>query len=191
MDKGHSKVKLPRPNTGEMEVAVANLINPRLHVIIPNIYWGINLFHECDLLVIDKVGRFTEIEIKISASDLKRDFKKWHGHQNSMIGRLVYAVPAHLRALALEIVPIEFGLIVVDTMVIPINSKETYIRFKASWVRRVRFQNGYIAPKPEIVSKVKFLGCLRIWNLKRENLRLQKDLHILGKLLNKTIKDEA
>lgn len=58
-------------NTLEIETAIAMKLDIRKHIIVPNISWGAGL-HECDLLVINKSGYATEIEIKISKSDLKK-----------------------------------------------------------------------------------------------------------------------
>lgn len=64
----------PKPNTQDMELAVTGLLNFRVYTIVPNVSWGLGLGHECDLLALDQQRRFTEIEIKISKSDLVRDF---------------------------------------------------------------------------------------------------------------------
>lgn len=63
---------------------------------------GLYLNHECDLLVLDKNNRFTEVEIKISMSDLKADFKKYHAHKAKYISRLVYAIPHDLLDKSME-----------------------------------------------------------------------------------------
>jgi hypothetical protein len=92
-EKIHEVMANPRLHSGHMEVAVAELIGYRNHTIVPNVSWGLGLRHECDMLVLDKKGQFTEIEIKISLADLKADFKKPHGHASKIITRLVYAIP--------------------------------------------------------------------------------------------------
>ena len=100
----------PKIHSGHIEVAVAHLIGYRANVIVPNLFWGLGLKHEADLIVMDSGDRLTEIEIKISLQDLKADFKKEHAHKSKLISRLVYAVPKNLVENALNLVPKEHGL---------------------------------------------------------------------------------
>ena len=60
----------------EIEVVVAQYFDPRRNVIVPNVWWGWGLRHECDLVVMTKTGYAYEVEIKVSRSDLKADLKK-------------------------------------------------------------------------------------------------------------------
>ena len=48
--------------------------NIRTDIVIPNLSWGL-LNHEADLAIINKSGYLTEIEIKRSYQDLKKDFE--------------------------------------------------------------------------------------------------------------------
>jgi len=63
--------------TSDIEFAVAKYFNFRKNLIVPNVSWGFNI-HECDLLIVRKSGYAIEVEIKISKSDFKADFKKIH-----------------------------------------------------------------------------------------------------------------
>lgn len=142
-----------------METAIAKLVNPRVNTIVPNVNWGLGLSHECDMLVLDEKNRLTEIEIKISASDLRADFKKGHGHISKMISRLVYAVPEKLLELAENICPKYAGIIVVRWNEIGI--------YTASWHRQCK-HNKMIKPiDDKTVRKLLELGCMRIWSLKQ------------------------
>ena len=145
-------------HSGHIEVAVANLFNYRLHTIVPNVSWGLGLSHECDMLILDKQGRFTEVEIKISLSDFKADFKKGHGHQSQIISRLVYAFPEKLDQWALENVPVNSGLISVR--------HEEKRGFIAEWIRVNQHSKHIQKPSDKIISKFMSLGCMRIWSLK-------------------------
>ncbi len=78
-------------NTGQIELALAKWLNWRTHLIVPNVSWGLGL-HECDLLCLSKSGFATEIEIKASVSDLKRDGHKRHHHQSQKIKFLYFAM---------------------------------------------------------------------------------------------------
>ena len=150
-----------KPHSAHIEVAVANLIGYRNHFIVPNVYWGLGLRHECDLLVLDSKKRFTEVEIKISRADLKKDLEKWHGHKSALISRLVYAVPVDLLDLANEILPKSVGLI-------SIAYNERMKRFVGKWER----VNKHDKAKPPVpaatVQKFLELGTMRIWTLKQK-----------------------
>lgn len=146
----------PKLHSGRMEVAVAMLLNYRVYTIVPNVSWGLGLAHECDLLALDKQGRFTEIEIKISKSDLKADFAKWHGHKSKIISRLVYAVPIELLELAESLVPKGAGIITVDY--------SEYGGFRAKWQRQCRHNEN--RPSQNQIKTFMELGCMRIWSLK-------------------------
>jgi hypothetical protein len=91
---------------------LAMFFDPRKHLIVPNVSHSF-FNHECDLLVLSAAGYATEIEIKISASDLKRDFakRKHERPRPKMIRRLFYAVPTNLVELAIDLVPQQYGII--------------------------------------------------------------------------------
>ncbi|MGL6119738.1 MAG: hypothetical protein ACRC0V_04465, partial [Fusobacteriaceae bacterium] len=86
--------------------------------------------HEMDVLLISKSNYLTEIEIKISKSDLKVDFKKKHNHpiqlgnyridQNGekvlthpiTIKQQYFAIPYYLMD-CIELIPQHFGVLIV------------------------------------------------------------------------------
>lgn len=156
----------PKLTSGHMSYAVANLVDWRKHVIVPNVSWGLFLNHECDLLMLDEKNRFSEIEIKISLQDLKADFKKKHNHNSKFITRLIYAVPVALRDAAFDLVPKHCGIITVS-----------YCdgKYKAQWDRTAihKTKFPYIKPDPKMIDRFLRLGCMRTWNLKREILYKQ------------------
>lgn len=153
-------------HAGHIEVAVARLLNWRLYTIVPNVSWGLGLSHECDMLALDAEGRFTEIEIKVTASDLKRDFLKPHGHCGKYISRLVYAMPETLCEKYADIVPRRCGIISVTTA----NGKHENPIPKAAWWRQARHAQME-KPPPKTVAKFMALGCMRIWTLKEHCFR--------------------
>jgi len=124
----------PKIHAGHMEVAVANLI-------------GSDAFHE--------------IEIKISASDLRADFNKRHGHDSKIISSLTYAVPDKLLNLAHQLVPAECGLIAV-------NWNKYSGCHTARWIRRAKRRKGVVVTNGTIRDFMR-LGCMRIWSLKHHN----------------------
>jgi hypothetical protein len=52
--------------------------------------------HECDFLLLTKNRYLWEIEIKVSKADLIADKKKIHGHINSNVKRLYFALPHYM-----------------------------------------------------------------------------------------------
>lgn len=150
--------------TPEMECALASWFDYRINLIVPNVYWGFSYnMHECDLMIVSKAGYVTEVEIKISRSDLKADAKKSHGHRNARIKYLYFAVPAKLEQAALEFAPERAGIITVAPE----------LRFKGYGPRCRRIREPtcikHVSKMTERERyKVARLGALRIWNLKRK-----------------------
>jgi len=158
-------------HAGHVEVAVAKLIGYRTHTIVPNVSWGLGLNHECDMLVLDQQNRFTEIEIKVSASDLKKDFTKWHGHKNKIISRHVYAMPISLCEKYHDLIPKTFGIISVEPKKMGHENDPTWIpMYEASWYRLVKHK-VIETPCEKKIRKFMELGCMRIWSLKEVNNR--------------------
>ena len=106
-----------RLKTLDIEVAMMHYLNIRQNLIVPNVSWGMDVggksLHECDLLSLSASGYATEIEIKVSRSDLLKDKEKRHGHNHMAIANFYYAVPEHLKEIALKSIPTRAGLYVV------------------------------------------------------------------------------
>jgi len=81
----------------DIEIAVAAWFGYRVNLIVPNVSWGWGLLHEADMLVLRPSGLCDEVEIKVSAADIRRDAKKRHDHWNDpRICRVWFAVPEAL-----------------------------------------------------------------------------------------------
>lgn len=89
----------------------------RNYLTIPNVSWGF-LFYEADLLIISKARYATEIEVKISMQDWKRDFEKRKHRPGLRDGRIkyqYYACPLKLAERYQELeLPQGWGVIAVD-----------------------------------------------------------------------------
>ena len=102
--------------TAEMELC---LVYPKKgvfpftrYMVLPRARWGMpKINHECDMLALSKNNVLSEVEIKISKSDLIADKRKRHMHKSDVISRLFYAVPEHLVEFALTFIPEYAGLI--------------------------------------------------------------------------------
>ena len=68
------------------------LFDIRNDLVCPNVSWGL-LPYEADLLGIKKNGIVTEVEIKRSFEDFKKDFEKDHKHDAPIITYFYYCVP--------------------------------------------------------------------------------------------------
>lgn len=152
------------PHAGHIEVAVANLIGYRENTIVPNVSWGLGLKHECDLLILDQKGRFTEVEIKVSKSDFLADFKKPHGHKSKVITRLIYAVPDSLSGFARQY--LEENAPSRNIGLIEVYYNEYIGKWKAKWVKYCIHRKDSSKPSDSMIKQFYHLGCMRIWSLK-------------------------
>ena len=73
----------------------SGLWNKRSDIMVPNLSWGL-LPYEADFVVLSKSGFLTEVEIKRSWADFKRDFGKAHHHDDERIYHFYYCVPASI-----------------------------------------------------------------------------------------------
>lgn len=96
-------------------VKYLSICNVRTHYVLPSAFWGIGLNHEADILVVSHAGFATEIEVKISLSDLKADLKKGHGHRGRKIKALYFAMPDWLHEKGMEFIPEHAGIISVKS----------------------------------------------------------------------------
>ena len=160
--------------SGDIEKAVVRLVDPRKCLILPNASWGIIGRHEADLLVFHENGNVTEIEIKVSMSDLRADFKKGHDHSHPMITRLFYAIPEKMYEKAVEIIPEHrsIGIIIVSE-----KYGHPYAFYKRGAKHATkREQRSHMDPmhldhRPptdkDVWNAGRLIG-LRLWNIKRQ-----------------------
>lgn len=158
--------------TLEMECAIAQWATPRRNLVVPNVSWGMNI-HECDVLILSDAGYATEVEIKISKADLKKERTKRHGHHDyhNRIKRLFFAFPAALWPKlddALDCVPERAGILLV-----------TPRGHAPGWgpLWRVETQRDCVTNKAagkfsdSERYKLARLGALRVWGLKKKLLQ--------------------
>ncbi len=92
----------------EIEVALAN--DDRFHYLKNIVVFNVTgagqsllIPHECDMLVLNKSGYLTEIEIKRSFSDFKKDFQKKHKHDTSLlIKHFYFCIPKSIEEKAID-----------------------------------------------------------------------------------------
>ncbi len=86
----------------EIQALLAEHFGIRNNIIVPNVSWGL-LDYEADLLIMNKTGYVTEIEIKRSWSDFLADFKKDDvAHKSELIYQFWYCVPEELYSKCIE-----------------------------------------------------------------------------------------
>jgi len=143
----------------DIEVEVAKHFNPRINLIIPNIWWGLGFTHELDMLIVTPARCAYEVEIKVSKQDLLVDKQKKHCHEDRRIRELYFAVPEKLKDIALQEIPERAGLFIVN-----LNSDKWYKRFDI--VKRPKLNKH--ADKITDVEMIKLyhLASMRIWTLK-------------------------
>ncbi len=160
-----------KPKTLNMEVAVSNYFAPRRNLIVPNVSWGL-FGHEVDICVLSPAGYATEVEIKVSRSDLIKDKGKRHGHNEPMIKYLYFAIPEHLEK-DIEHIPERAGVLIVKWN----EPFQSYRRVEAGWwsckkKREPKIQYNRKWTDYERANLLR-LGAMRIWGLKE---KLQKAL---------------
>jgi len=154
-------VKKPKITTPEMEIALACWLNYRQNLIVPNVYWGFGPdMHECDLVMLSRAGYVTEIEIKVTRQDLRKDRFKAHGHRNIRIKYLYFAIPTYLEP-AIEFIPERAGVISVEP-----DRKDGYGP-RCKRIRAPERQKSARKATDKERYQLARLGALRIWNLKR------------------------
>lgn len=164
-------------STEEIESVIANHFGVRTNLIVPNISWGFGI-HECDLLIVSKAGYCTEVEIKISAADLKKDLSKGHKHKSNKIKYLYFAIPSYL-ANYVEFIPVNAGIFV-------ITSKHRVFCIakpvQNSSCRAITLQEQY---------EVARLGALRIWGLKNKCIDRKNQIKYLREKLSECEKEKG
>lgn len=160
-----------KPSCLETEILLARHFNIRRYIIVPNVSWGLNL-HECDLLIVTKSGYATEIEIKISLSDLKREAKKKHDHSNQKIKEFYFAIPEKLLP-HINLIPEHAGIFVIKAVQQVKGSDVWYAYIEK---HRPATRNKFCRPlDAKELQQLTRLGCMRIWGLKQSLLELRKN----------------
>lgn len=166
-----SKVKKLKPiSTLEMEVGIANYFGVRQNIIVPNISWGFDGMHECDLFLIKRSGVAVEIEIKRTKPDFLADFKKPHGHvdKKNRITEFYYAMPDTLLEKVKELIPKDAGIIECGRFKSPPHN------IRVSIIRKPKRIKGARKLTDTEQLKIARLGTMRIWSLKNKLLNFKK-----------------
>jgi len=137
----------------EIEIALVKYFNPHVCTILPNAYYALGFKYELDLLVISNRLHGVEVEIKVSKTDIVRDLKKKHCHDDPRLKHVYFAIPEILVPSIVHI-PYHFGVLCV---------------LRDGSVRKIRsaavINSSYLFDPGEI-SEIFRLTYLRFWSAK-------------------------
>ena len=158
--------------THKMETLIYTYFESRSLAIVPRVtknnawldtetdpmIWKNIVNHECDMLIVSKKCYLTEVEIKISLSDLKADFKKEHQHKDENIKNFYYAFPEEIKEKALKLIPKECGILIAV-------KKEDGIQYREiECYRKLKINKEARPINDKVLSMIYRLGYLRYWN---------------------------
>lgn len=159
--------RLPKPsaviqaykpiNTAEIELAVSRLFDIRRHVIIPNLSYGFHGGHEKDIFAISSSNYGKEVEIKISVSDFRADFKKSHHHESKYVKEFYYAFPIEIYEKVKDEVPLHAGVIICER-----NKYSVYAKI----IKKAKINTKAIKLTDKDMITIGRLASMRIWSLK-------------------------
>lgn len=156
------------PSLFEIELICARMWGYRQNLVVPNVSWGAGV-HECDLLILSKSNWASEIEIKRSLSDLKKDAKKKHGHDNEKIRYLYFAIPDKLLKHQ-HVIPERAGIISISLK----DETRPAIGFRGDIVREPTVNSQARKWEQRERHNLSRLGALRIWGLKQKVIEAKK-----------------
>ena len=93
-----------------MILGLINYFNPSRYLMVPNVFWSI-LDYEADLVIVTPRGYATEVEIKVSKSDLKRNDQKTNKHNTLMFQKMYFAIPESLKE-SIQYIPEHAGILI-------------------------------------------------------------------------------
>lgn len=151
--------KLDKLTTNDMELALVmskyspcNFVKNQIVAVRCAEIFG----HETDLVSVNKTGYATEVEIKISKADFKKDFDKSHYHESGFIKYFYYAVPYYMIDFALENAPEGVGVM----MITPAKNFGRVTIMREAIARK----GARKVPDDKILKMERYMG-MRYWSL--------------------------
>ena len=154
-----------------MEVSLAVHFKYSKNIIVPNVFWGVGLRYEADMVVLRPSGYAIEIEIKASAADILADTKKrynhdgvayWGGQRVQVFKELWFALPIELA---------ENPNIPGRAGVIGITFSKSGDAGYVQTIRKPQTNSEAIRWTDDMKANLMRLGLLRVWGLKRKEIR--------------------
>lgn len=132
--------------------------------------------HECDVVVVTNSYYLIEFELKISKSDLKKDFQKKHSHECDNIKKTFYVIPEKLED-CIELIPERFGIIIVNKKIqidksgkIPLEKTHYPLRI----IREAQTNKKAKKITNDNFIKICTLASMRYWTTKENELKRDK-----------------
>ena len=135
------------------------------HLVVPNVSWGFRI-HECDLISVTNAGYATEIEIKISVADTKKDREKKHGHKSEKIKYLYFAMPLSIYEKAKEYVPKQAGIYTVEAY-----NYGKSLRYRVEEKRKPTVNKDHRKLTEDEIGQLRRLAAMRYFSLLRRYVR--------------------
>lgn len=156
--------KATERKTGEIEWLIATWFNFRKNIIVPNVSFGLFPRHEADMLILNRSGYLTEVEIKRSWSDFLNDFKKTTTHDEGKVSLKYFAVPISIKDKVLgHLENVDPGKIW-GVLCYNEDLKFEYIREPSNYY--IRDPKNKLTVEEQL--KLARLGAMRVWNLKKK-----------------------
>jgi len=153
----------------DIEEALYRRFSMKEYIAVPNVYWGLGINYEIDMFICNKKSKIcSEIEIKISKSDLKADKKKKHQHSDPRVSKLWFAVPKHLEEYALKNIPENAGLFVIEYINDPLLTSITEVKKP---IRR----KDYVKLDEKSYLKLLELGVMRLQKKTKRIIELNRN----------------
>jgi len=140
-----------------IEILIAGHYNYRSNLIVPNVSWGLGLSYEADLVILKPSNIAIEIEIKITASDIKKDLSKKHHHNSNLFRQVYFAVPESLKDN--PYIPEYAGIFSIVYV-------EKWGNYTVNLYREAKLNKNYKKWDNEKRLKLCHLAAMRIWKLK-------------------------
>tara|TARA_Y100000310_G_scaffold151530_1_gene151114 strand:+ start:4085 stop:4567 length:483 start_codon:yes stop_codon:yes gene_type:complete len=158
--------KIKKLNILDIELAITNsLYKVDKYLVVPNVRTGLGLRHECDLLAVTSSKYATEIEIKTTKADTKKDKEKKHQHKSDKIKYLYFALPWYGEDW-IEYVPDRAGIILIK--------KKRNGHLYGHVHREPTMNKGCRKLTDKEYMKLGHLAAMRIFNLKKKIKKLGK-----------------
>jgi hypothetical protein len=159
----------------DIQALLAEYFGIRNNIIVPNVSWGL-LDYEADLLIMNKTGYVTEIEIKRSWSDFLADFKKDDvAHKSELIYQFWYCVPDALYSKCIE----KLKEVYPDSLDRPnviSYSDSGILNFHGKSASYCRGKHRKLFLEEQL--KLTRLGCMRYWSSEFKRIRTEQELEI-------------
>ncbi len=135
------------------------------HLVVPNVSWGFKI-HECDLLSVTNSRYATEVEIKISVADTKKDKEKTHGHKSDKVKYLYFAMPKEIYDKAKEFVPKRAGIYTVEAYY-----WRKQLRYRVVCERKAEVNKTHRKLTEDEMDQLRRLATMRYFSLLRRYVR--------------------